>query len=74
MPIFEYRCNECSAKFEALVLNDEDTIACISCNSQDVEKMFSAFGIHSNNESTSTVASESGCGCSPVGCGCTVSN
>jgi len=40
MPIFEYRCAGCGAQFELLVRSDT-TVACPSCESRQVNKIFS---------------------------------
>ncbi len=42
MPIYEYRCEECSDDFEALVLPNRSTfVACPSCGSEAVERALS---------------------------------
>ena len=41
MPIFEYRCEECSEEFEALVLHSSGPPRCPACSSYDLEKMIS---------------------------------
>jgi putative FmdB family regulatory protein len=46
MPIFEYSCKACGRKFETLVLRGE-TPACPSCESTDLEKLFSLPAIKS---------------------------
>lgn len=45
MPIFEYRCNECSSKFEILHKSTQniESVACPSCSSQEVKKLLSSF-------------------------------
>ncbi len=43
MPIFEYECAKCGAKFEELVTNTEQKVKCPSCGSTLTEKMFSPF-------------------------------
>ncbi|MFI5323063.1 MAG: FmdB family zinc ribbon protein [Thermodesulfobacteriota bacterium] len=74
MPIFEYRCLECEERFETLVLNSEEVITCISCRSKKLEKQFSPFGIKPESEFSPSGSAGSGCGCSPVSCGCGVKN
>jgi putative FmdB family regulatory protein len=42
MPIYEYKCKQCSGEFEALVRSD--TVAeCPKCHSRDLEKLLSVF-------------------------------
>ncbi len=42
MPIFEYRCAECSRVFERLVRSDAEGVECPDCASRRVEKLLSA--------------------------------
>ena len=69
MPLYEYRCEKCENRFEALVLSSGDEINCPKCESTNLEKLFSAFGVKSAN-SIPVNAVGSGCGCTPVSCGC----
>ena len=50
MPIYEYRCRDCDHTFEELVLASADgvesAVACTTCESDDVEKLFSAFAVN----------------------------
>lgn len=74
MPLYEYRCEKCESRFEALVLSSEDEISCPKCESTNLEKLFSAFGVKFTNSisisSTPVSSVGSGCGCTPVSCGC----
>ncbi|MBI2931393.1 MAG: zinc ribbon domain-containing protein [Planctomycetes bacterium] len=45
MPVYEYRCRKCDEKFEELVRNERQKIACPKCRTKKVEKLFSVFGI-----------------------------
>jgi len=46
MPIYEYHCNACGCRFEALVrIGNEGGVRCEACRSGDVRKLLSAFGI-----------------------------
>lgn len=60
MPIYEYRCKNCSNDFEKLVPIDcKDKIKCPKCASDDVAKKISV-----------TASGKSGCGtCSCTSCG-----
>ena len=63
MPIYEYRCKECDAKFELLrsaSASDAD-LKCEYCGAPRVERMFSAFAT-SGGESNSSFASSGSCG------------
>lgn len=44
MPIFEFKCAECGAGFEALALPGKETAAsCPECGGEKLEKLFSTF-------------------------------
>jgi len=44
MPIFEYLCRECGAKFEKLVLKPAtEVVACPSCGKKRLEQQISSF-------------------------------
>ena len=44
MPIYDFRCQECGEVSEFLVANfsDSRTLACLSCGSQNLERLISA--------------------------------
>jgi putative FmdB family regulatory protein len=44
MPLFEYQCNACGRRFEALVVGSRKP-ACPRCAGEDLEKQFSTFGM-----------------------------
>jgi putative FmdB family regulatory protein len=78
MPLYEYRCEGCENRFEALVLSSDDEITCPKCEGAKLEKLFSAFGVKTGNSipisSTPVSSVGSGCGCTPVSCGCSSKN
>ncbi|MGC8747053.1 MAG: FmdB family zinc ribbon protein, partial [Candidatus Saccharicenans sp.] len=46
MPIYEYICLKCQHRFERLVsANSEEKIICPHCQSDQVKKLISSFGI-----------------------------
>lgn len=47
MPIFEYRCQICGEKFDKLVRDSTDSseIRCPKCQSQEVKRLVSLFGM-----------------------------
>ena len=68
MPLYEFCCQACRKKFEALVrLNGEKDVVCEACGSRDVRKLFSGFGI--GGGSSRIKGSSSGCStCSSHSC------
>ncbi len=44
MPLYEFQCPDCGTRFEKLVrATAQESIACPSCRSAQVERQFSAF-------------------------------
>lgn len=81
MPIFEYRCNDCSTKFEILHLSKEkfEDIICPKCHSNNYTKLLShiAKPISEGSDSFDDVGSTNSdydfggsCGCGAGSCGC----
>jgi putative FmdB family regulatory protein len=59
MPLYEYSCQECRSVFEVLIRSckdrsEEDRVACPSCTSRNVTKLFSTFSVSSRGVSPST--------------------
>ena len=48
MPIYEYKCQDCGAKFEKLVRRAEDEVLCPSCGQAHLNQEFSTFAAHAN--------------------------
>jgi len=44
MPIYEYKCRKCNEEFEKLVFGNSE-IKCPKCESRDIIKKFSVFGM-----------------------------
>jgi putative FmdB family regulatory protein len=65
MPIYEYRCAECSLEFEKLVRRWGDPTACPACASTTVEKQISTFDV----STAEGPAPSMGCGAPSDGCG-----
>lgn len=45
MPLFEYKCEDCGAEFEEIVMTSGDEILCRNCRSKNVKKLMSAGAI-----------------------------
>lgn len=67
MPIYEYRCADCSTDFEKLVWNSKDEIICCpNCQGEKVIRVLSAFS-KSGGMSGKGVSLPSSCGSSSSG-------
>jgi putative FmdB family regulatory protein len=73
MPLYEYRCNDCSAVFELLrpMADREVAAVCPGCESRASMPLISRVAVHAGS-GTSEVASAGGGGgcCGGGGCGC----
>jgi putative FmdB family regulatory protein len=76
MPIYEYVCDECETRFEKIVINKQQEIACPKCASKKASIQLSVFATgngssSSNGSSAKSSTSFSGGGsCCGGGCGC----
>jgi len=74
MPIYEYRCKECSRVFELLVRGAEgEGPECPECGSGELKRLFSLFASRSEGSATGGPAAmmrQGGGGCGGGGCGC----
>ena len=72
MPIYEYVCNDCGARYEQLVMSNGQAIACPKCASPRRTLQLSVFSAPAKSSDSSNGASLSGgsCGCTPKTCGC----
>jgi putative FmdB family regulatory protein len=75
MPIYEYRCESCSGKFEVLTrFAERDTLQmCPSCESTKTRVMVSSFAVAGGSESASSLdfggTEQAGGGCCGGACG-----
>ena len=67
MPLYEYVCGACDARFEKLVRAWGDAVTCPACHSAAVEKQLSSFALAGQASGRSAAG---GCGCGRGGCGC----
>lgn len=53
MPIYEYRCNQCSREFSELFLNPKEIkkVRCKYCHSPNLTRLVSSFSVHQTEES-----------------------
>jgi putative FmdB family regulatory protein len=69
MPIYEYACPGCGARFEKLVRRFGEAVTCPSCARADVEKQLSVFAV----AVSAPAPAFAGCGagaCPPAAGGC----
>jgi putative FmdB family regulatory protein len=73
MPIYEYLCDECETRFEKIVINKQQEIACPKCASKKASIQLSVFATttaNGNGASAKPSTSFSGSGGSCCGGGC----
>ena len=76
MPLYEYYCSDCKAKFELLVNHQHaDDVVCIKCHSEQVRRLLSVFALtgrgHEENGYDFDASMDGGsCGCGGGSCGC----
>ncbi len=71
MPIFEYRCEECGHRFEAILFGAQKP-ECPKCHTAKLEKQLSTFSV---SKSSNDAAPAAGCGqqsCCMMNGGCSV--
>lgn len=75
MPLYEYVCTQCGAAFEQWVrsASSQEVIPCPQCQSIEVSKQFSTFGVQVGAGASSYVPSGDSCTTSDsctTGCSC----
>ncbi len=63
MPLYEYVCAHCGAAFEQWVrsASSKEVIACPQCQSVEVSKQFSTFGVKGGAGASNSVATSDNC-------------
>ena len=78
MPIYEYLCQDCGAKFEKLVRRSADApeTECPSCGQKHLKQEYSTFAAHANGPSKSPEMPPCAGGqcCNPGMCGMNFNN
>ena len=69
MPIYEYRCRGCGHDFETYVHGSATKVACPTCQSADISRKLSVFGLKSDGGFMTAPTTGGGC-CGGGGCGC----
>lgn len=75
MPLYEYYCSDCKAKFELLVNHKHaDDIVCMKCQSENVRRLLSVFAsLRKDGDDYSfddVPQADGNCGCGGGSCGC----
>ena len=72
MPLYEYRCNQCTQSFMLLqsVRVQEGETVCPHCGARKVARLFSTFSSKMEGASDSGSSPAGGHGCGSGGCGC----
>lgn len=70
MPLYEYVCADCEAKFERYVGTWGEAVACPECNSGAVEKQLSRFAMSGLATGSDAGGGAAGGGCCGGSCGC----
>ena len=73
MPIYEYICDACDTRFEKIVINKQQEIACPKCAGKKTTIQLSVFATANGNSSSpksSAPSSGGGGSCCGGGCGC----
>ena len=76
MPLYEYYCADCQAKFELLVNHQHaDEVVCMKCRSDKVRRLLSVFAAPRGSRGDFSNASfdedsSNGGGCCGGACGC----
>ena len=76
MPVFEYKCSSCSAKFEVLHRSgvNHAEVSCPDCDSKKITKLFSSFSPSVHSHAHESPCSQGNCnmpsGCSYTGGEC----
>ena len=72
MPIFEYRCKDCDAKFDVLhkSISNQEEVICPSCKSKNSKKLLSTFSASVDGSSSFSGESFNDAPAPPVGGGC----
>jgi putative FmdB family regulatory protein len=64
VPIYEYQCKKCEAKFEKLVrsMSSADAVKCPECGSDQTARALSVFAVASEGPSKGTTEAPPMCG------------
>jgi putative FmdB family regulatory protein len=55
MPIYDFHCRACGHEFEALSRPQDPAVKCPACQSEDLERLLSAFALHTEERHAAAV-------------------
>lgn len=67
MPIFEYLCEDCGNKFEAILLGDQKA-ECPKCRTQNLQQQLSTFAVNVKSGSSARSCGAENCCMGSGGC------
>lgn len=74
MPLYEYICEDCNGKFDALVrsFSAADDVSCRTCDSENVRRVVSSFAVSGFDDgfTMADAGPSAGGGCCGGSCGC----
>jgi putative FmdB family regulatory protein len=61
MPIYSYKCEDCGEEFDLLVgvTADSEKLICKKCSSENLKRIYSAFGVGKNVPNNSSACAGS---------------
>ncbi len=65
MPLYEYRCRDCGALVEKLVLGGDEEVDCPGCGGKNMEKMLSTTADYRNEQGLPGPGDTTCCGSEP---------
>lgn len=65
MPVYEYRCLDCGAVTEKLVLGPDEEVRCTQCGKTNLEKILSATADFQNSQGLPGPGDTTCCGSAP---------
>lgn len=70
MPLYEYECRSCKARFERLVSGSKVEVTCLKCGSTDLAQLFSTFAVSTGTAKAADPGPCGACGAAQRGmCG-----
>ncbi len=68
MPIYEFSCNDCSQKFEKLIMRKGQKILCPECSGDQVKKLISSCNFGSSDGTVQPASTNSCSSCTATSC------